>query len=110
MIKRGTLKQAVPSSLWEVLDFPQGAKKVRPLAAYDADGDSHDWDSWEFQDGKLRVSFGVDPLAGELEYEYQVEGNDQVVVDSNGNQVSITINQYGGGSQSTPSFPQSGKV
>lgn len=106
MIKRGTFRQEVPKALWEVIDLPQGANKVRPLAAYDANGDSHDWDSWEFQNDILRVSFGVDAIAGELEYEYQVEGDDKVIVDSNGNQVSITINQYGGGSSTTPTFPQ----
>lgn len=106
MIKRGTYKVPAesPQALWEVT-LPQGASKGRPLAAYDHQGSSHPWDSWEFEDGVLRVSFGVDPLAGELEYEYQLEGSDTVVVDTSGNQVSITINQYGGG-PSTPTFPQ----
>lgn len=106
MIKRGTFKLPAESAavLW-IITPPQGAKKVRPLAAYDLSGDSHDWDSWEFEDGVLKVSFGVDAVAGELEYEYQLDGDDSVIVDSNGNQVSITINQYGGG-PSTPTFPE----
>lgn len=98
MIKRGTFTKDVPGSIWEVSELPQGASKVRPLAVYDVNGDSHDWDSWEFQEEVLRISFGVDPVAGELEYEYQVEGDDPIIIDGNGNQVSITINQYGGGS------------
>lgn len=106
MIKRGSfvVKPEEAKSLWTI-PVPQGSMKVRPLAAYDADGSSHDWDSWEFENDILSVSFGVDPVAGELEYEYQLDGNDQVIVDSSGNSVSITINQYGGG-PSTPTFPQ----
>lgn len=93
MIKRGTHNSDVPSSLWEVSIFPVGAIKVRPLAVYDENGNSHTWDSWEFQDGVLRVSFGVDPVMGELEYEYQVEGEDPVVIEGNGGVINVTINQ-----------------
>lgn len=94
MIKRGTLTVSDPLPLWEVT-LPQGASKGRPLAAYYANGDSHDWDSWDYRDGILMVSFGVDPVAGELEYEYQVEGDD-IVIGQDGNNVTITVNQYGG--------------
>lgn len=104
MIKRGTHPQESPMSVWDVT-VPEKATKVRPLAAYGINGNSLEIDSWAFDDGQLHVNFGIDPVAGELEYEYQVEGSDQVVVDSNGNQVSITINQYGGGG-STSTFPQ----
>lgn len=93
MIKRGAFTQEVPSALWEVSMLPEGAMKVRPLAAYDTQGDSHGWDSWEYQNGVLRVSFGVDPVAGALEYEYQVEGQDPIVIDGNGGSISVVINQ-----------------
>lgn len=109
MIKRGTYPQTTPVNVWDV-PVPEGAKKVRPLAAYGSNGDSLEIDSWSFEQGVLHVNFGIDPVTGELEYEYQLDGNDSVIVDSNGNQVSITINQYGGGDSSTPSFPESGEI
>lgn len=105
MIKRDTYIQENPAIVWAIT-APEGASKVRPLAAYESNGDSREIDSWAFEGGVLHVNFGIDPVAGSLEYEYQMEGNDQVVVSSNGNQVSITINQYGGGTQSTPTFPE----
>lgn len=104
MIKRGSFTQESPNIMW-ILTVPDGGSKARPLAAYDSSGDSLEIDSWSFSNGKLNVNFGIDPVTGVLEYEYQVNGDDTVVVDSNGNQVSITINQYGGGQSSTPTFP-----
>lgn len=106
MIKRGTFPQSDLSSLWEVTVLPEGASKVRPLAVYDENGDSHSWDSWEFQGGILRVSFGVDPVMGTLEYEYQVSGVDPVTISQDGNDVTITVNQYSGGAVSDPAVFQ----
>jgi hypothetical protein len=107
MIKRESFKVKPEDAniLWDV-ELPTGATKARPLAAYGPNGDSYEIDSWSFINGHLIVNFGIDPVSGELEYEYQVTGEDQIVVDTSGNTVSITINQYGGGSQSTPSFPE----
>lgn len=104
MIKRGSfmVKPEDAAILWNV-ELPTGATKARPLAAYDSTGDSHEIDSWSLVDNHLLVNFGIDPIAGELEYEYQLEGNDPIVIDGNGNSVSITINQYGGGA-STDTF------
>lgn len=103
MIRRGSYTQELAATLWEVSDFPTGASKLRPLAVYDVEGDSHTWDSWEFQGGVLRVSFGVDPVAGTLEYEYQTEGADPVVIEgSNGGTVSVVINQTNSVPQSQP--------
>lgn len=93
IIKRGTHTQEVAASIWEVTDLPDGAVKGRPLGVYDSNGNSHEIDSWEFQDGILRVSFGIDPVTGELEYEYQVEGDDSVIVEGNGGTINVTINQ-----------------
>lgn len=104
MIKRGLHPQTTAASVWAI-DMPEGAMKGRPLAAYDTNGNSLEIDSWALENNVLSINFGIDPVAGELEYEYQVEGSDQVVVDTNGNQVSITINQYGGG-PSTGTFPE----
>lgn len=108
MIKRETYKHETPAILWSV-ELPEGASKGRPLAAYDEQGNSHDWDSWALEGNTLFVNFGIDPVAGELEYEYQVEGSGDgsVIIDDGANQVHITINQYGGGSSTTPTFPES---
>lgn len=92
MIKRETLKVTTPQSNWEVM-LPQGAYKARPLAAYDVNGDSHQWDSWSYIDNRLLVSFGVDTVAGELEYEYQIDKT--VVEDKDKPLVNIEAN-YGG--------------
>lgn len=102
MINRGTFTQIASSAVW-VVDFQAEWSKGRPLAAYDADGNSLEIDSWVFEDNKLKVNFGIDPVLGSLEYEYQLEGESNVVVDSVGNQATITINQYGGGA-STDTF------
>ncbi|AHK11862.1 hypothetical protein CHOED_02 [Vibrio phage CHOED] len=102
MIKRGLHPQTTALNVWSV-GMPDGSRKGRPLAAYDTNGDSLEIDSWSLENDVLHVNFGIDPVAGELEYEYQVEGNENVVVDTSGNQVSITINQYGGGA-STDTF------
>lgn len=106
MIKRGTytVDEASPTSTILVL-APTGATKLRPLAFYDIDGNSHEWDSWDLVNGLMKVSFGVDLVSGDLEYEYQVEGDDPIVVDGDGNQVSIVINQYGGVATDPVSFP-----
>lgn len=104
MIKRGVHPQADLANVWSV-GMPDRSAKGRPLAAYDVNGNSLEIDSWSLEDNVLHVNFGIDPVAGELEYEYQVEGDDQVVVDTSGNSVSITINQYGGGGSTTPTFP-----
>lgn len=96
MIKRDTLVQATTDTVWQVT-VPDGAFKGRPLAAYDANGDSIEWDSWQFDAGVLRVNFGIDPVVGELEYEYQGDTQpitDTSVITSDGGVVNITVNQY----------------
>lgn len=92
MIRRDTFVQATPQTVWQVTP-PTGSKKGRPLAAYDADGNSIEWDSWQFEDGTLHVSFGIDQNAGELEFEYQ-DDEQPVTVSSDGGVVNITVNQY----------------
>ncbi|WPH64041.1 hypothetical protein vBVpP1_40 [Vibrio phage vB_VpP_1] len=92
MIKRGSFTQSTAASVWEVSNLPEGAKKARPLAVYDENGNSHEIDSWEFQGGVLRVSFGIDPVIGELEYEYQIEGEDPTTVEGSGG--VINVHQY----------------
>lgn len=96
MIKRDTLVQSTPSTLWHIAT-PDGSYKGRPLAAYDADGNSLEMDSWQYENNVLTVNFGIDPVAGELEYEYQDDTTDSTtttVIDDNGNVVNVTINQY----------------
>lgn len=92
MIKRGTHVQINSTPIWVVDNLPEGARKARPLAVYDAAGNSLEIDSWEYQDGVLRVSFGIDPVVGELGYEYQTEGDD-IVINGNGGVINVTINQ-----------------
>lgn len=99
MIKRGTHVQGVAASIWEVTNLPEGATKGRPLAAYDVNGNSIEIDSWEYSGGTLQVSFGIDPVAGELEYEYQVMGDD-VIINGNGGVINVTINQNNNGNNS----------
>lgn len=104
MIKRGVHNQQTPVSLWQV-PFPVEWSEGRVLSAFDENGDSLQWERTWFDDNILFVDFGVDDHIGKLHYEYSMEGNDAVVVDGNGNQVSITINQYGGVATDPVSFP-----
>lgn len=104
IIKRETHKQVDPLILWDIT-LPEGASKGRPLAAYDENGNSHEWDSWALEANHLFINFGIDPVAGELEYEYQVEGDEPIVIGHDGNNVTITVNQYGGAA-STPAVFQ----
>lgn len=91
MIKRTTYKQVEPEVVWAVT-LPEGAVKGRPLAAYGDDGNSKEIDSWALEDNILYVNFGIDPVNGELEYEYQVE-DDSIVIEGNGGIINVTINQ-----------------
>lgn len=94
MIKRETFVQKEPNSMWDVT-VPEEGYKARPLAAYTPNGNSKEIDSWFFENGLLHVSFGIDVAAGELEYEYQVDGKDTVTtLEHDGNQVSIVIHQH----------------
>lgn len=94
MIKRGTflVKPEDSSIIWNIT-VPEGSTKVRPLAAYDSTGDSHEIDSWSFEEGHLLVNFGIDPISGELEYEYQVETDDPVVIQGDGGIINIHVTQ-----------------
>lgn len=91
MIKRDIFTQTTPATSWEVAFMEQDAHMGRALAAYDVNGNSLTWDSWEFKDGKLMVNFGIDPVAGTLSYEYQSSVQQ---CDSCGPLVSIAAN-YG---------------
>lgn len=73
--------------------LPEGASKGRPLAAYGADGNSKEIDSWEFKEDVLHVNFGIDPVVGELEYEYQIEGDEPVVINGDGGVVNVYVTQ-----------------
>ena len=102
MIKRHIHVQSTAAALWAV---PMGSptwKRARPLAAYMTNGDSIEIDSWEFENGVLKVNFGLDPVAGELDFEYQVAGDDPVVIEGNGGVVNITVNQHNGGVATQP--------
>lgn len=102
MIKRNTFKQPVPIVTWAV-QLPQGATKGRPLAAYKADGSSIEIDSWTFNEqGVLQVNFGIDPVSGDLEYEYQMQ---EPVVDPTNKPLVNIENNYGGVSVGTGNFP-----
>lgn len=102
MIKRNTFKQNTASAAWN-LQVPAGATKARPLAAYAPDGSSIEIDSWAFgSNGILSINFGIDPVQGELEYEYQVV--DSVASESNKPLVNIE-NNYGGVNVGTGTFP-----
>lgn len=102
MIKRDTHKQEVEKVVWKVM-LPEGASKGRPLAAYGSDGNSKEIDSWEFKDGILHVNFGIDPVIGELEYEYQVEDDGPIVVTGDGGIVNVYVTQ----NNASKSEPQS---
>lgn len=81
MIKRDVFKQNTPSATWSV-QVPVGGTKGRPLAAYGLDGSSIEMDSWSFDaNGALHVNFGIDPVAGELVYEYQTQDTHNHVKD-----------------------------
>lgn len=101
MIKRDTHKQEVAKVVWNIV-IPEGASKGRPLAAYGDDGNSKEIDSWSFDDGVLHVNFGIDPVVGELEYEYQIEGDEPVVVSGDGGVVNVYVTQ----NNARPSEPQ----
>lgn len=102
MIKRKTYQQATAAPTWSV-QLPHGASKGRPLAAYAPDGSSIEIDSWNLDSqGVLKVDFGIDPVSGSLEYEYQED--ESPVSDSNKPLVNIE-NNYGGVSVGTGSFP-----
>lgn len=105
MIKRGVHNQQTPVSLWQV-PFPSDWHEGRVLSAFDENGDSLQWERAWFDDNILFVDFGVDDHIGKLHYEYTIEGESPVVIDDgNGNQVHITINQYGGVATDPVSFP-----
>lgn len=95
MIKRTNYKQETAETTWNV-QLPEGATKGRPLAAYDAAGNSMEIDNWAFgsDDRILHVNFGIDPVAGELEYEYSINES-QPIHEEDKPLVSIT-NNYGG--------------
>lgn len=96
MIKRDTLIQGSSATVWQV-PIPDGSRKGRPLAAYDSDGNSLEWDSWQFDNGVLFVNFGIDPVTGELEYEYQNDEQTTVTtVEGEGGVINVTINQHNG--------------
>lgn len=92
MIKRETHTQEVEKVVWKIM-LPEGASKGRPLAAYGADGNSKEIDSWEFKEGILHVNFGIDPVVGELEYEYQTEDEGPIVVNGDGGVVNVYVTQ-----------------
>lgn len=96
MIKRDTLQQQTAATLWQV-STPDGSRKGRPLAAYDDDGNSLEWDSWQYEDGVISVNFGIDPVSGELEYEYQNDHTEPVTISGDGGTVNITIHQNNAG-------------
>lgn len=76
---------------------------ARPLAAYDVDGNSLQWDSWEFLDGNLSVNFGIDTHDGKLRYEYITDvaaDGDGTTVMGEGGQIHVTVHQYNGGGSS----------
>ncbi|ARM71073.1 hypothetical protein pVco7_gp085 [Vibrio phage pVco-7] len=93
MIKRNTYIQEEEKVVWKII-LPEGASKGRPLAAYGGDGNSKEIDSWEFKDGTLHVNFGIDPIVGELEYEYQIEGDEPIVVDGEGGTINVYVTQH----------------
>lgn len=103
MIKRDTHKQEISSVVW-VIEIPEGATKGRPLAAYNESGNSIQIDSWSLENQILTVNFGIDPVSGELLYEYQIEGEDRqdLVVNGNGGSIHVTINQHNCGKESQP--------
>lgn len=92
MIKRGSHSQSVAKIVWKI-QIPEGASKGRPLAAYGEDGNSLEIDSWSFENGAIHVNFGIDPVVGSLEYEYQIEGDDPVVVSGDGGIVNVYVTQ-----------------
>lgn len=96
MIKRDTLKQQDPVTLWQV-STPAGGRKGRPLAAYGTNGNSLEWDSWQYENGVLSVNFGIDPVSGELEFEYQNDQPEPVTITGDGGTVNITVNQNNAG-------------
>lgn len=101
MIKRDIYKQTTPSATWAV-QVPTGGVKGRPLAAYGLDGSSIEIDSWSFDaNGILHVNFGIDPVAGELVYEYQ----DQTTHDHVKDKPLVNIeHNYGGVNVGSDSF------
>lgn len=101
MIKRDNHKQEVAKVVWKVM-LPEGSHKGRPLAAYGEDGNSLEIDSWAFEDGVLHVNFGIDPMKGELEYEYQIKGDEPVVVSGDSGVVNVYVTQ----NNTRPSEPQ----
>lgn len=92
MIKRDNHQQEVAKVVWKI-NIPEGGKKGRPLAAYGSNGNSLELDSWAFEEGILHVNFGIDPVVGELEYEYQTEGDDPVTVEGDGGSVYVYVTQ-----------------
>ncbi|WRQ13109.1 hypothetical protein [Vibrio phage vB_VpM-pA2SJ1] len=101
MIDRDILKVTQAKAVWTVV-IPESATKGRPLAAYDANGNSIDWDSWDFDQATrtLNVRFGVDPVAGELEYEFQLPSSGECdnhhhhpMVSIQNNEGGVTFNQ-----------------
>ncbi len=107
IIKRSshTQKEELKSNIWEV-SIPEGGIRGRPLGAYDGNGNSLEVDSWSLEEGVLKVNFGIDPVFGVLEYEYQIEGNDPISVSGDGGVMNITINQNNSGAAKTPiTFP-----
>lgn len=75
MIKRATHNQDVASATW-VVQLPKGAKRGRALAIFTDEGNSREWDNWNFTNGTLSVDLGIDSGSGQLEYEYYIEGED----------------------------------
>ncbi|MGL4223022.1 MAG: hypothetical protein ACRCSS_20575 [Shewanella sp.] len=96
LVERSAIhEQVADSNSWQVT-IPSGGSMGRPEAAYDSDGNSIDWDSWDYINGVLHVNFGIDMNAGKLLYKYFSEGSEcsTTSVCSDGGVVNVTVNQF----------------
>lgn len=93
----GAFTQEIAASTWE-FTVPDNYKFIEIIGAYSADGNIKyrtDNEDANLTDGKIHVDFGIDQYAGVLKFSYEIEGeNDQVVVNGDGGNISITVNQY----------------
>ncbi len=108
MRKQTEFIQTEDLTIWEV-PFKQGQSEGRAIAAFDQDGNSLDWERAWFENGVLRVDFGIDKHTGKLIYDFTVEGEKEQDT-SVGNDININggtingpiINTYHGGQIGTP--------
>lgn len=100
MIKRSKHIQNDPLAKWEITLPESNGKEARALAAYDSEGKTILWDSAVFDGSKLIVDFGIDPVSGSLNYEYESQEQEG----SNGSPLVNINNNYGGIQVSPGSF------